>query len=117
MVLDCIDLLEGGVRYRLILKFLISMTPKNIVNIVYVGFIHLFLPQFLTDGLVNILLFEVGHLCVSIGMLDDRVRDYGWHIRVGVGCQCLINYGWMADIALDRAKIPLQFLHHPGKLV
>ena len=41
----------------------------------YVGFIHVLLPQFLTNGLVNVLLFELGLFSVSLGMIDAHVWD------------------------------------------
>ena len=45
------------------------MNHKNIVDLVHVGFIQSLLPQFLTDGLVNVLLFGVDHLCILFGTL------------------------------------------------
>ena len=56
-VLTSIELLEGGVRCHLILQFIVGMTHKNIVDHVHVGFIHIFLPQFLTDDLVDVIIF------------------------------------------------------------
>ena len=53
------------------------MTNNKIVYLVYVGFIHIFLNQFLMDGLVNVLPLEVYHLFVCLGKLDACVRhDY-----------------------------------------
>ena len=51
------------------------MTHKKIVDNVNVGFIHIFFPQFLTDGIVDVLLFGVCHIYVSLGMLAMRVWD------------------------------------------
>ena len=43
----------------------------------------------MTDGLIDVLIFKVGHFYVSFGMLDASVRDDGGNLRVGEGCQCL----------------------------
>ena len=69
------------------------------------------------DILVDVILFEVGHLCVSFGTLDSRVWDDCWNLRFGEGCWCLGHDGWLIDIAVDLPKIPLQLLHCPRNLV
>ena len=56
MVFYCIDRLEGGIRCRLILHLLVSMTHNEIVNIFNFGLIHIFIPQFLMDDLVDVIL-------------------------------------------------------------
>ena len=48
---------------------LVCLTHNNIVDIVHVSFIHILLPQFLMDIIVNIVLFELGHISVCIGVL------------------------------------------------
>ena len=93
------------------------MTHNNIVDILHVGFIHIFLPQFLTDGLVNVLLLQVGHLCVSLGKLNTHARDHCWHPRVGEGIRCLGRDGWLADINVGCSNALLQLLHRPVELV
>ena len=49
----------------------------------HVCFVHILLPWFLMDGLVNIILLEVGHLYIHFGDLNYRVRDYCWHLWDG----------------------------------
>ena len=83
----------------------------------HVSFIHILLPQFLTDSLVNILLFEVGYFCVHLGKLGAHVRDYCCNLWVGEGCWCLGNYGWLADIDVGIPNIPPHLLHCNGKIV
>ena len=82
----------------------------------HVSFIRILLPKFLTDILVNIILFGVGRLCARIGALDNSGRDDCWHIWVGEGYQCLVHYGWLPDISVGRPNMPLQLLHNPGEL-
>ena len=117
MVLDFIDQLEGGFRCRLLLQFLIVLTHNNIVDIVHVGSIHIFLPMFLMDGLINVIIFEVGNFYVSIGTLNVSVLYDGRNLWVGYGLQCLSHNGWLTAITVRCANIPLQFLHRTGKLV
>ena len=57
--------------------------PKNIIYLVHVSFIDILLYQFLTDGLINILIFEPGHLCVRLGTLGARTRNNCWHLWSG----------------------------------
>ena len=116
-VSSCREHLEGGVRCRLLLKFFVYLTYNKIVDLVYVSFIHIFLPNDITDGLINALLFEVGHICVSPGTLDSRAWDYFFHLCVGGGLRCLFRGGYMSYIAVGCAKLLLQILHRPGKLV
>ena len=61
------------------------MAYRNIVDIVHVSFIHIILPHFLTDSLVNIIIFEVCHLSAHLGTLVGCVRDDCWHIWVSKG--------------------------------
>ena len=93
------------------------MTHNNILDIVHFSIIHIFLPQFLTDSLINIIIFELGRICVHLGTLDTRFRDYCWYLWVGEGFRCLVHDGWLKVIAVVRPNIPLQILHFPGKLV
>ena len=74
-VLACIDRLESGIWCRLILELLVFLIHNKMLDLVHVGFIHIYFPQFLTDELFDVLLFEVVHLCVSLGKLNTRVRD------------------------------------------
>ena len=83
----------------------------------HVSFICILLPRFLTDSLVNIIIFKVGHLFVRLGTLGACVRDYFWHLWVGESCRCLGNNGWLTFIAVGYPKIPLQLLNHPAELV
>ena len=87
------------------------MTHNKIVDIVHVGFIHILIPQFLTDGLVNVIILEVGHLCIRLGMIDTCVRDDCWHLWFGEGLRCLGHDSWLTAIAVGRPKIILQLLH------
>ena len=48
----------------------------------HVVFIHIFLPQFITDGLLDVLLFEVCHLSISLGVLNAHVWDDSWNLWV-----------------------------------
>ena len=93
------------------------MNHKKIVDHVHVGFIHIFIPQFLTDGIIDVIIFEIGHLYVSLGMLDTRVWDYCWHIGVGGGLRCLDHDGWLAAIAVGCTKVLIQFINCTGELV
>ena len=84
-VSSCPYRLEGGIRCRLHLKLLFGRSHNNIVNFVHDGFIHIFIPQFMTDGLVDVLIFKVGCFYVSFGMLDASVRDNVGNLRVREG--------------------------------
>ena len=50
-------------------------------------------------------------------MIGDSVWDDCWHIRVGGGLRCLDHDVCMADIAIGRTKLPLQFLRFTSELV
>ena len=76
----------------------------------HVNFIHILLPQFMIDCLVGVLLFEVGHISVSIGIFDACVWYYFWHLQVRKVRQCLGHDGVLEAISVGRAKAPLQFL-------
>ena len=78
---------------------------------------HILLPQFLMDGLANLILFEVCDICICRGMLCARVRDDCWHLWVGEGHRCLGHYRRMADISVGLPNILLQICHYPGELV
>ena len=93
------------------------MTHNKIVDIVHVSFIHILLPQLLMYSLVNVILLEIDHLCVRLGMLDTRVRDDCWYLWVGGGFWCLSHYFWLTSIAIGRPKILFQILHCTGKLI
>ena len=82
-------------------------TPLNFITL---------LTQFLIYGLVNVIIFEVGHFCVSIVTLETCIRDDGWYLWVGEIHRCLNNDGWMADIAVGHAKVLLQILHVTRKV-
>ena len=116
-VLVYLDCLKGGVRCCLILQWLVGISHNKIVNIVHVGFVYIFLPWFLIDDLVDVLLFEVGHLYVTLGKVDVLVWVYCWHIQVEKGHRYIGHDGWLSDITVGRAKVPLQLIHHPGELV
>ena len=58
------------------------MTQDEIVYLVYVGFIHIFIPQFLMDDIINVLLFEVGHIYVSFGIIGVSACHNVQNIRV-----------------------------------
>ena len=92
------------------------MNHNKIVDLVHICFINILLTQFLTDGLINIILFKVGHLCICLGTLGNRVRDDRWYLWVREGFQCLGNNIWLKYTAVGFPKIPLHILHHHGKL-
>ena len=98
------------------MKLLIGLNQNNIVDLVHVNFIDICLSWFLTDGLINAIIFEVGYLCVSNGMLDACVWGDCWHLQVGEIHQCLGNDVWLSSIAVGCTKVTLQFLHITGKL-
>ena len=100
-------------KCRRLLQLLVCLTQNNILDLVHVSFIHTLIPQFLIDGLVNILIFEEGNLCIHLGILDDRVRDDFWHLWVGGGFQCLSYDVWLEYIYVGCPKLPIQLLHHP----
>ena len=52
-----LDHLEGGFQFRLLLHFLVCVNHNKILDLVHVSFIHILITQFLTDILVNTLLF------------------------------------------------------------
>ena len=54
---------------------LVLLNYNKVVDLVHVCFVDILLPQFLTDGLINTLIFEVGHLHARFGMLGARGRD------------------------------------------
>ena len=83
----------------------------------HVSFIHILLPQFLMDILVNIVIFEVAHFTVCLGTLGAGVRDDCWHLWVEEGFRCLGHYVWFTAITIGLTNIPLHLLHFPGKLV
>lgn len=49
------------------------MIQNNIVDIVHVRLIHIFLPWFLMDDVIDLLLFDLGHLYISLDILNTRV--------------------------------------------
>ena len=54
-----------------------------------VYFVDILIPQFLTDSLVNSIIFKVGHLHVRFWTLHDCVRGDCWHLWIGEGLQYL----------------------------
>ena len=83
----------------------------------HVGFMQIFLPQFLIDGLVDVLVFEVGHICVPIGTIDACVRDDFWHIWVKEGLWCIGHDIWLTAIAVGHPNILFRIIHCPGELL
>ena len=51
-----------------------------VIDIVHVRFVHILISQFLTDILVNLIIFEVCNLSVHLGMLSAHVSCDGWHL-------------------------------------
>ena len=49
----------------------------------HVCFVDTLLPQCIMAGLVNTLIFEVGHIHVCFGTFGAHVRDDCWHLWVG----------------------------------
>ena len=82
-----------------------------------VSFIHTLIPQVMIDGLFNALLFEVGNLYVSLGMIDNHAWDDCWHIRVRGGRLCLGHDDCLAAIYVDCKNVPLHLHHITGILV
>ena len=66
MVSACIDRLEGGVQFCLLLYLLFCLANNNIIDIVQVSFIHIFIPRFLADGFGNVILLKVGHIFICL---------------------------------------------------
>ena len=93
------------------------MNHNKIVDLVHVGFLRIFITDFLKDGLIDVLLSEVGNFYVSLGTIDAHICDNGWHLRDEQGLQCLGHDGCLAAIVVGRANVPIQLLHHPGELV
>ena len=83
----------------------------------HVGLILIYIPQFLTDGLVNIIILDVGHFGVNLGMLGSSVCHKIRNLRVGEGRRCFGNDHRLAAIAVRCAEIPFRFLHCPVKLL
>ena len=77
------DCLVSGVQIRLLLKFLIGLTGYESVYLMHVGLILISLPRFFTDGLIYILILEVGHIGVSLVTIGCSFRKDGWNLRVG----------------------------------
>ena len=99
------------------MQLIVGLKHNKIVDILHVGFIYIFLPQFLTYGLVRVTLFEVVHLQVSFVTLEGCIWDYCSYLRVRECCRCLGNYGFLASISVSRDKVLLQLLRHPVKIV
>ena len=95
----------------------IGLTNDEILYMMHVGLIFISIPQFLTNRLIDILIIEVGHMGVSIGMLGSSVYHNCQHIQVGEGRRCIGHDIWMKAIAVRCAQISFQFLHLPEKLV
>ena len=55
-VSECFECLVSGARRRFLLKLFIGLTDDEIVYIMHAGLILISLPQYLTDGLINIIL-------------------------------------------------------------
>ena len=68
------------------------------------------------DCLPDVLIFEVGHLCVILGTTDARVWGDRWNIRVRSVFWCIIHNIWMAAITVSWTKVPIQILHRLGKI-
>ena len=81
-----------------------------------VGFILTFFPHSL-DGLIYILIFDIGHFCDIFGTLDSSVRHNSQHLWVRKGRRCLSHYHRWTATYLRSTQIPFQFLHSPGKIV
>ena len=88
-----LDLLVDGFQCHLLLQLIVCLTQNKIVHILNIIFIHIFIPHFLKNGLVNVLLFEEGRICVRLGTLNTRSRDDCWHLWVRSGCWCLVHGG------------------------
>ena len=67
----------------------------------YVSFIHILLPQFLTYRLVNILLFEICCLSVCLRRLSAGVRDDCWYLWIIEGFRCIDHYVCLIYMAVD----------------
>ena len=92
----------------------IGLTNDEILYMMHVGLIFISIPQFLTNRLIDILIIEVGHMGVSIGMLGSSVYHNCQHIQVGEGRRCLGHNSGLTAIAVCCAKILFQLLHNPG---
>ena len=83
----------------------------------HVGFIFIFIPQFLMDGLIGVLLFNMGHFGVSFGVLGSIVCHDSWNILLVEGIRFLGGDLRLKYIAVCCTQILSQFLHRPVKLV
>ena len=52
---SCVERLEDGVQYYLLVHLLIDLTQSKIVDLVHVSFIHILISKFLMNGLVEII--------------------------------------------------------------
>ena len=90
------------------------MNHNKIVDIVHVVFIHIFIPSFLTDGLINIIILEVGSFYNNRGTLNTSVCDDGCKFCVGECLRYLGHYGFLTAVSIGFPKIPLQLLRRLG---
>ena len=103
MVSACIDRLEGGVQFCLLLYLLFCLANNNIIDIVQVSFIHIFIPRFLADGFGNVILLKVGHIFICL--------ENAWHpcqglllAYLGQGRSMVSRSWWLSDSY--RCKLP-----------
>ena len=68
------------------------------------------------NGLIGVLLFKLGCLYVSFGVLSTSVRHYGHHLMVRECRWCLGHNFCLAAISVCRAHIPFQFLQCTGNI-
>ena len=71
----------------------------------------------MTDGLIDVLIFKVGHFYVSFGMLGASVHDDGENLRVREGCQCLGHDRLLETITVRCFNIPFYLFHRPVEIV
>ena len=65
---------------------------------------RIFIPQYLNDGFINVLLLEVGNLYVIIVKIDTCAHEDGWHLRVEEGCRQLWHDVLLEAIALGSLQ-------------
>ena len=63
----CFNRLESGAQHRFLLKLFIGMTNNEIVYLIHVGLIFISIPQPLMDGLIDVILLEIGRPGKKIG--------------------------------------------------
>ena len=109
--------MESGAQWRFLLRLCIGLTHKEIVDIIHVGSIFIFLPQFSTNGLIDVIFLKIDHSGVSFGMLVSSIHHNSWHLLVKEGLWCLGHDHSLTAINVRPSQILFQFLHRTIEIV